>query len=133
VRLRPHHFCCLQGFTGHGYDEAFTARLREIADTVAADPSAAVTVVDGPDDVCAACPHAGDGVCAAPGGGEKAVAAHDAAVLAALGLRRGDVTSFAAARARLAADPSARERLLSWCRDCPWIAVCTFASGGCRV
>jgi hypothetical protein len=133
VRLRPHHLNCLQGFTGHGYDEAFTARLRAIAEAVNADVAAPVTLVDGLDDVCAACPHATGGACTAPGGGEEAVAAHDAAVLAALGLRAGDVTSFAAVKARLAGDPAARDRVLAWCRDCRWIALCAFASGGCRV
>ena len=31
MRLRGHHLACLLGFTGHGYDPAFTARLADLA------------------------------------------------------------------------------------------------------
>ena len=129
MRLRPHHLLCLQGFSGHGYDPAFTANLGVLARAVAADPSEPVTLVEGLDDVCAACPHAQHGACASPEGGEASAREHDAVVLAALGLRAGDVTSFADVRRRLASTADARSALWLRCQSCRWLAVCSFPVG----
>jgi uncharacterized protein len=124
MRLRPHHLLCLQGFRGHGYDPAFTANLAVLARAAVADPGGPVTLVEGLDDVCAACPHAQHGVCVAPEGGEASVGEHDALVLAALGLRAGDVPSFADVRRRLAASTDARSAVQAPCRSCRWLSVC---------
>ena len=56
VRLRGHHFICLQFFRGEGYSEEFIESLDALLTRLSAEPAQAVDVAD---DVCAACPDLG--------------------------------------------------------------------------
>jgi hypothetical protein len=121
--LRGHHFVCLQFFRGEGYSPEFVANLARVISRAADTPA---VLVDGADDVCAACPGlAEDGTCSDPQAGEDEVEALDALALEALAAKPGDELSLAHARERLAANPAAVAR---WrqeaCEDCGWRLVC---------
>ncbi|MBM4395102.1 MAG: DUF1284 domain-containing protein [Deltaproteobacteria bacterium] len=124
IRLRGHHLLCLRHFRGLGYDEAFTANVARVVDALRSPPDDPVQVVDGPDDVCAACPHLADTVCARGPRANEAVRSHDGAVLAALGLRPGDATTWAAVGGTLEADGAARDAATAGCVSCPWARLC---------
>lgn len=126
MRLRPHHLLCVQGYRGKGYDDGFRDNMGRIARTLAEDPSLPVTVIDGPDDICAACPHLREGRCTWEEAGEEAVREHDHALLQAFGLRDGDVTTIRDVRA-MASDPGASEVVAHYCGTCPWWSDCAFA------
>lgn len=51
VRLRPHHLLCVLTYSGKGYSPAFTENFDRIAARLAGGE--AVSLVQGPDDVCA--------------------------------------------------------------------------------
>ncbi|HOI09138.1 MAG TPA: DUF1284 domain-containing protein [Myxococcota bacterium] len=126
MRLRGHHLACLLGFTGHGYDPAFTARLADLAARYRdGEP---VEVVAGLDDVCARCPGRDGDTCARHPGAEAAIRAQDAAVLSALGLGPGDRTTCARVTAALAV-PATRRAVRDACGDCRWTAVCAWWRG----
>ena len=61
MNLRPHHFLCIQKFTGHGYDEAFTKHMTEVVKHLA--NGSEVILHKGCDDVCVACPYNQNGKC----------------------------------------------------------------------
>jgi hypothetical protein len=124
IRLRGHHLLCLRHFRGLGYDEAFTANVARVVEALHSHPDGPVEVVDGPDDVCAACPHLAGPACARRPRADEAVRSHDAAVLAALGLRPGDGTTWAAVGGTLEVDEAAREAATTGCVSCVWARLC---------
>ena len=122
LRLRGHHFICLQFFRGEGYSKEFVRNLKRVVKR-AHDERA--IVVGGADDVCAKCPGLRLGVCVDPNAGEDEVTRLDRFALELLGVQRGDDLSLAQARERLAADAvGVGEWRTHACGDCTWIDVC---------
>ncbi len=117
VRLRAHHLICLFGWRGEGYSREFTDNFNAVVSRLS--DSALVELVDGADDICAACPKLAPGDCGAGDPGLADPAAIDARVLDCLGLDVGGVYSFGslveAVRTRIA--PQA---LSAICRGCAW-------------
>ena len=120
MKLRPHHLLCVQKYTGNGYDDAFAAGMDALIRRLTAHPDTAVTLVEGPDDLCAACPHRTGSRCSS----EEKVNRLDKGVLEACGLSAGETRSWSAL-ARMA-----RERVLEKdtfekvCRCCEWFQLC---------
>lgn len=65
MNLRPHHLLCIQKYTGHGYDEAFTEHMNRVVSTLRDNPDISFTVTKGCDDLCEMCPNNEGGVCSA--------------------------------------------------------------------
>lgn len=63
MNLRPHHLLCIQKFTGHGYDEAFTKHLAKIVTLLSDEPKTMITLTCGCDSVCELCPNHRNGTC----------------------------------------------------------------------
>lgn len=55
MKLRPHHLLCIQKFTGHGYDEAFTVHMTRLVQDLSMGRK--VILHKGCDEVCSACPN----------------------------------------------------------------------------
>ena len=124
VRLRGHHFICLQFFRGEGYSEEFVANLTELLERIAIE--SALVVADA-DDVCSACPELGpDRLCASSdAGGDDEIRRIDAIALALLELVPGDRIMLAEARERLAADAiGVGQWRAEACDGCAWESVC---------
>lgn len=102
VRLRPHHLLCVQEFEGLGYSDDFVENMERVVDAALGD--AGVEVVEGEDDVCAACDEKCD---------ESDVSRRDSAVLEVL-----PEPTLEAAR-DLPVD-AVREI----CSGCSWFEVC---------
>ena len=77
IKLRPHHLLCIQKFVGKGYDGVFSQNLARIVEFLSSNPETEITLTEGCDEVCGACPNRVDGSCA---DGEK-VTALDSGVL----------------------------------------------------
>lgn len=124
VRLRGHHFICLQFFRGEGYSEEFAENLAHVVERATREPA---LIVAGIDNVCAACPDLGsDSRCASESaGGEDEIVRIDALALHVLGASAGERLSLADARERLEADAMG---VGSWradaCDGCAWESVC---------
>lgn len=123
VRLRGHHFICLHFFRGEGYSPAFVDNLEAAVGRATGQEA---VVVDGADDVCAACPGlASDGTCADPSGGETSVRRLDRMAWRTLGIHPGDHLSLADARELLADDAMAAGMWRAEaCAGCAWESVC---------
>ena len=70
VRLRGHHLICLHFFKGEGYSKEFVKNLSHVLEAAASE---GVTLIQGGDDVCAACPSYEDGLCMHEPGMEEKV------------------------------------------------------------
>jgi hypothetical protein len=114
---------CLQFFRGEGYSARFVENL---TDVVARAADAPALLVEGADDVCAACPGlATDGSCIDPSAGETEVRRIDRLAWAVLGVKPGAGLSLAEARERLSADAIAAGRWrFEACSGCGWEDIC---------
>lgn len=123
VRLRGHHFVCLQFFRGKGYSDEFVENLRTIVERAAENPA---LVVAGADDVCAACTGlARDGSCLNPQASDLQVNRNDRFAWRILRVAPGDLLSLAEARRRLTADSvSAGRWRADACFGCIWESEC---------
>ena len=120
LHLRPHHLLCVQMFTGHGYDAAFTAHLRETVARLHREPETPVQLCAGADDLCAFCPHLQGGICRS----EAKTSSLDAAVLRILTLQsgvRGTWHSLADAAFNQILQAPAFHTV---CSGCEWYALC---------
>lgn len=133
--LRAHMLLCLIGFRGSGYSPEFVGVMRNLQQALLDDPSVPLELVNRPDDLCRVCPHMGDtGGCTLQGPLHEAhMRAHDGVVLHRLGLRAGDVITWADLVQRI------RERirgsdLPQICTTCPWLplGVCRESIDGLR-
>lgn len=120
LRLRGHHLICLHFFRGDGYDRRFIENLSGIITD--AEGGEAVTVLEGPDDVCFACPYLKDGGCGYEEDAEGAIRAMDADALRLLSVRPGDMLRWASVREKLP------DVIVQWkglhCRACAWLDSC---------
>jgi hypothetical protein len=130
---------CLLGFRGSGYSPGFTAKMGATQAALQADPGRAVRLLDAPDDICTACPNLGpqpDGADGCRLGGpahEEHMRAHDATVLARLGLVAGAVTTWAALLGVIRTRIRGAD-LPGICTTCPWLplGVCQSSVDGLR-
>ena len=86
INLRPHHLLCIQKFTGHGYDEAFTTHMTELVSSFVNEPGRIVKLVSGPDELCSVCPNRLAGRCSS----DEKVQRMDGAVLNICGIKAAD-------------------------------------------
>lgn len=120
MNLRPHHLLCIQKFTGHGYNESFTAHMTSVVSELAGNPMTRIAVTRGCDDLCRMCPNNVDGSCSSL---QKA-ALMDSKVLAACELAAGEKAPW-----KELAD-KARERIFETddfsaiCSCCQWFDLC---------
>ena len=120
MNLRPHHLLCIQKFTGHGYDAAFTAHMTAIVSELADKPMTPITVTRGCDDLCKMCPNNVCDICTSL---EK-VALMDSTVLSVCALTYGETVPWADSASK------ARERIFETdafdeiCACCQWYALC---------
>jgi hypothetical protein len=124
LRLRGHHFICLQFFRGEGESPEYVANLESVVERLATEPAEAVAIAD---DICAACPDLGtDGRCgSARAGGEDEIARIDALAFELLEMAPGDRITLAEARNQLGdyAIGVGRWRAQA-CDGCAWEVVC---------
>lgn len=120
MNLRPHHLLCIQKFTGHGYDETFTAHMTDLVARLAGEPTTPVTLTQGCDDLCRVCPNNTDGVCTTL---EK-VAAMDSTVLELCGLAYGQTVAWAELAEKGRKRIFETEEFCRVCGDCEWFELC---------
>lgn len=115
ILLRGHHLLCLLGYRGMGYSEAYAANMSQAHERLRTKPETEVELVEGPDDLCVCFPadqayHCDNG----------SVFRKDAFVLERLGLRIGEVRTWAEVQKRIAAQVTP-EHIPEWCAACPWL------------
>lgn len=120
MNLRPHHLLCIRKFTGHGYNEAFTAHMKSVVSELTEEPETQITIAQGCDDLCKKCPNNRSGVCDSP---EK-VDALDRAVLGACGFSYGEKIQWIRAADKARKEIFETERFNNICACCQWYELC---------
>ena len=116
--FRPHHILCVQNYVGRGYSQEFTHHMDMIVEELARDPE--ITIHEGCDDICKACPHNTDNTCRSL----DKVDRMDAQVIKACWLDHNEKYNWMDLKAL------ARERVFDTgrfddiCRDCQWYDIC---------
>ena len=120
MNLRPHHLLCIQKFTGHGYDEAFTKHMTEIVTRLAENPETRVKLIHGCDFVCTKCPNNENETCVTA---EK-VLKMDEGVLEVCGLTYGETVAWAELSRRAREGVFESEKFERICGTCQWYELC---------
>ena len=114
--LRAHHGMCLYFFQGKGYSGEFVENMRAMKAVLEENPK--VRLMDGPDDICAACPNKVTETCA-----EKA-SRYDREVLRRCGLSVGERLTYREFSRKVIETilrPGVRAEI---CGDCQWSSLC---------
>ena len=120
MNLRPHHLLCIQKFTGHGYDAAFTAHMTRVVEMLRHSPETQVTLATGCDDLCVQCPHRQGSACDTP----DKVTRMDRAVAEACGLAPGDTAAWQDLSRKAREAVFATDAFQRICASCAWFDLC---------
>lgn len=115
VALRGHHLICMLGYRGMGYSDAYVDNMTQVYRNLLANPTTECRIVNGPDQLCACFPADGDYHCE-----NRNVAERDALILQRLGLKEGQIITWAEILSRVAAFLQPDD-LLHICSTCPWL------------
>lgn len=63
LRIRAHHFLCMQGFQGYGYNREFTDNMQRIIEEIKSAPDLEAEIISRCDEICSCCPHNSGGIC----------------------------------------------------------------------
>lgn len=116
INLRAHHGMCMYFFQGKGYSGDFVENMGAMKALLEQNPQ--IRLLDGYDDVCAACPNKRTESCA-----EKA-SRYDREVLRRCGLSVGDTLpyqDFSENVIETILRPGDRRKI---CGDCQWSSLC---------
>jgi hypothetical protein len=119
VFLRGHHLICLHFYRGQGYQRDFVENLERVLKHA---ESEGVTVTEGPDDVCRACPYLEGSFCSYSETSEEEIREMDRKALGLLSLSPGDNALWQGIKEYLP------EVLPVWydsfCSSCHWLQAC---------
>ena len=115
-KIRAHHGMCLSFFQGKGYSGEFVENMSRMKAILAENPE--IILMDGPDDICAACPNRQTETCA-----EKA-SRYDREVLRRCGLSVGERLPYREFSRKVIETILRRGVRAEICGDCQWSSLC---------
>ncbi|QSZ27713.1 DUF1284 domain-containing protein [Aceticella autotrophica] len=119
--IRGHHFLCMLGFRGLGYDDVFIDNMYKIIRKLKNKQHMLIKAVDNVDNICAMCPNNMDGECRIenyPG----SVKERDRAVLKILGIKVGEAVRYRDVVNKIKENMT-EERMTNICKDCEWFSL----------
>lgn len=120
MELRPHHLLCIQKFTGHGYNEAFTRHMKWVSETLRANTDIKITLVEGCDSLCSMCPNNVGGACSSL----DKVELMDKNVLSICNLSYGEKLTWAEASENAVRKIFKTDSFIRICESCQWFELC---------
>ncbi|MGI1692039.1 DUF1284 domain-containing protein [Thermoanaerobacter uzonensis] len=121
MEIRGHHFLCVLGFRGLGYDEKFVKNMDEIIRKLNNEHDMLIKAVDSVDNICSMCPNNVNGECTEeeyPG----SVKGKDRAVLEILGIGVGEVVRYKDVVDKIKENMT-EEKMMNICKDCEWFSL----------
>jgi len=122
LKIRAHHFLCVQGFQGYGYSQDFVKNMIEIIKNIDSNPES--QIITECDIICSCCPHNVEGICQKRLDSAQKVKDMDIRVLRKLNLKdgiRGRAKDFLAL---VNAKFRNRFDIDDICGDCEWKEKC---------
>ena len=131
VKLRGHHLLCMLSYRGEGYTPAFIENFDAIINQI--NNGAAIEIVSGADDICAALRQGGDTSCAhAKVCRKESVKTHDrvalkdvARALKKRSLQAGNMLKISKGDIRHLRHLFVRGAIRAACTTCPWRDFCS--------
>lgn len=120
MNLRPHHLLCIQKFTGHGYDEAFTEHMTDVVSKLKNDPLTEITVTKGCDDLCEMCPNNINNSCTTL----QKVDFMDSAVTGVCKIKYGEKAPWNYLAKNACERIFETDEFNKICSDCEWFTLC---------
>jgi len=123
LRIRAHHFLCMQGFQGYGYNEEFAENMRAVLFEINSAAEQEAEVVSCCDVFCSACPYNEDASCRKTRGAAKTM---DRTVLKKLDMeegtkmRVGDILHLVNTKMKSVSDVCGVCGLCEWQEECLW-------------
>ena len=118
IVLRPHHLLCTQGYSGHGYDDAFVEHMNDVVHQLREVPGTRIHLTFSTDTLCSCCPNKlGEDLCDT----QEKVKRYDRKTVEYFGLEEKDYVYQDLIRAMDA--KATPEMLADICRDCCWFPV----------
>ncbi|QQE78982.1 DUF1284 domain-containing protein [Alicyclobacillus sp. SO9] len=114
LTLRGHHLLCLPGYRGMGYSAEYEANMTKIHQLLRREPETEVTLVSGPDSLCAKFPSDKTYHCE-----DNNIYERDANVLSNLNLEPGQKLPWSEIEPRIAKNVVGRD-INSLCSTCSW-------------
>lgn len=124
IKIRGHHFLCIEGFRGHGYSSDFVRNMKEIILKLKDDVD--VVIVDFPDDICIFCPNLKDGRCVNEKGGEEYVLKMDRNFLSKSGFQSMKTYRYSYIKKIIYEVFKTKKDLLGICDVCSWKKICAW-------
>lgn len=124
LKIRAHHFLCMQGFQGYGYNEEFVENMCKVIKYINSKENLNITLLDSCDDICTPCTNNKGGKCV----DSNKVNVMDEKVLKKLNLKSGEVVSaaklFSLVNKKINTKNSAAEicGTCSWHKECLWFS-----------
>lgn len=118
MKLRPHHFMCIQMFTGHGYNAEFTSHMEQKIKMLSDETT--ILVKEGCDDICQKCPNREDNACRE----FEKVRRLDEGVMAACGIEYRDEFEWNDISSVVREQILDTELFGEICRECEWYSLC---------
>ena len=119
ILLRPHHALCAAFFEGKGYDAAFVRHMQETLELLDRDDPE-VSLTDGCDELCSACPHRKNGQCET----DAKARGIDERAFTAMELKTGESLTWRELSEKAKEKVILSGKLKDVCRECEWIGIC---------
>ena len=127
IVLRPHHLLCTQGYSGHGYDDAFVEHMNDVVHQLREVPGTRIHLTFSTDTLCSCCPNKlGEDLCDT----QEKVQRYDRKTVEYFGLEEKDYVYQDLIRAMDA--KATPEMLADICRDCCWFPVSACCKNICE-
>ena len=120
ARLRGHHLICMNFFKPEALGDAFATKARHVMSRL--ESGEQIIVVEGPDELCGACPYLKDDECAYSEGAEEEVSAMDREALRLLGLSVGSIVTWSQVKEKVPG--IIEEWKFKYCSECEWRSKC---------
>ena len=127
IVLRPHHLLCTQGYSGHGYSEAFVEHMNDIVHQLRDVPGTKIQLTFSTDTLCSCCPNKLDtDLCDT----QEKVKRYDRKTVEYFGLEEKEYDYQALIREIDAKAPPTM--LADICRDCCWFPISACCKNICE-
>ena len=120
MKIRPHHLLCIQKFTGHGYDEKFTAHMKSVVAKITENKEIEIEIIEGCDYICEMCPDNKNGVCVS----DKKVSLMDSKVRDICKIGNGEKVKWKEAEKKANEMILKTEKFEKVCAVCEWYELC---------
>ena len=127
IVLRPHHLLCTQGYSGHGYSEAFVEHMNDVVHQLREVPGTKIQLTFSTDALCSCCPNKlGTDLCDT----QEKVKRYDRKTVEYFGLEEKEYDYQALIREIDA--KATPEMLADICRDCCWFPISACCKNICE-